>query len=181
MTFSQNYEYLSKFLVEDITFSNQIATIDSETKYKLFNKIKILNGDEKLSHSGSDFSYAVVSILFSKETRYNSVEFTKNQNKTFDNFFNNLFPKWEDEKDLSKSLVKNRSIDFLPFFSLFDFGKKYVYKGSFTEPNCESNVFWNVLSEVYPLSDEVYHNALGSIRNLTSQIGKEYNKHEEDE
>ena len=34
-----------------------------------------------------------------------------------------------------------------------DFNNRWVYKGSVTTPPCNINVYWNVLSTVYPIQE----------------------------
>mmetsp|Transcript_18408 Transcript_18408/g.31487 ORF Transcript_18408/g.31487 Transcript_18408/m.31487 type:complete len:98 (-) Transcript_18408:20-313(-) len=35
-----------------------------------------------------------------------------------------------------------------------DFTKRWVYKGSFTQPPCDQQIIWNVIEQVYPITQK---------------------------
>ena len=46
---------------------------------------------------------------------------------------------------------------------LLDFNNRWAYSGSITTPPCSTNVYWNVLSNVYPIKQahlDLYHTQL---------------------
>jgi len=62
-----------------------------------------------------------------------------------DNFFDSL--KWRDT-------LSNPDVDFVVFGDLMemvDWKNRWSYKGSVTTPPCETSVYWNVISTVYPI------------------------------
>ena len=61
----------------------------------------------------------------------------------------------------SSSSKKDYSVDLINFGSVMsavDSTKRWVYKGSKTTPPCDTGVYWNVLSTVYPISQEALDN-----------------------
>lgn len=38
--------------------------------------------------------------------------------------------------------------------NMIDGKNRYIYQGSLTTPPCTTNVYWNVLSNVYPIKKE---------------------------
>ena len=45
-------------------------------------------------------------------------------------------------------------ISYGNLMELVDMNNRWIYKGSMTVPPCESMVYWNVLSTVYPIKQE---------------------------
>lgn len=94
--------------------------------------------------------YAGYSVLFSVED-YHKEHVTELQKEVLDTFFTTL--SWGDMS--SSSSKKDYSVDLINFgsvMSALDSTKRWVYKGSKTTPPCDSFVYWNVLSTVYPIS-----------------------------
>ena len=84
-------------------------------------------------------SSSAISILFSVD--YYNAQLSKRQQGVIDSFFDKL--NWTID-DLEMSQMT----------SIFDFDNRWIYKGSMTTPPCSTFVYWNVLSTVYPISQE---------------------------
>lgn len=69
---------------------------------------------------------------------------TDSQRKIIDKFFDSLMLYAHDPE--SKEVAYGELIDAL------DTDNRWVYKGSVTTPPCAKTVYWNVLSQVYPIS-----------------------------
>ena len=94
--------------------------------------------------------YAGTSVLFSVEA-YHKDDVTELQQEVLDTFFTSL--SWGDMS--SSSSKKDYSVDLINFGSVMsavDSTKRWVYQGSKTTPPCDTGVYWNVLSTVYPIS-----------------------------
>lgn len=94
--------------------------------------------------------YAGYSVLFSVE-EYHKEHVTELQKEVLDTFFTSI--SWGDMS--SSSSKKDYSVDLINFgsvMSALDSTKRWVYKGSKTTPPCDTFVYWNVLSTVYPIS-----------------------------
>ena len=50
-------------------------------------------------------------------------------------------------------------VDLVPFGQLMmilNLRERWIYQGSETIPPCQTGVYWNVLTSVYPISQKVY-------------------------
>lgn len=65
------------------------------------------------------------------------------EEKIIDNFFENL------RFDLEDPVVDQTL--YADLLSLVDTKNRWVYRGSVTTPPCAENVYWNVLTTVYPI------------------------------
>lgn len=86
---------------------------------------------------------AALGIIFDTENYDPSV--TDAQRDTIDKFFESLLLGDLHDPD-SKEVAYGELIDAL------DTDNRWVYKGSVTTPPCDTIVYWNVLSKVYPIS-----------------------------
>lgn len=104
----------------------------------------------------ASIKYAATSVLFSVEN-YHKDNVTELQQEVLDTFFTSIA--WD--KMSGSSSKKDYSVDLINFGSLMsavDSTKRWVYKGSKTTPPCDSGVYWNVLSTVYPISQDALDN-----------------------
>ena len=49
---------------------------------------------------------------------------------------------------------KNENIDLQGLMERVNFEKRWVYRGSFTSPPCIEGVFWHIIDDVLPISQE---------------------------
>jgi len=85
---------------------------------------------------------AAVGIMFSVDN-YNA-KLTWAEEKIIDNFFENL--RMDD--------LTNPVVDWTLYgdlLSLVNTDNRWVYRGSVTTPPCAQNVYWNVMTTVYPI------------------------------
>ena len=90
------------------------------------------------------FGYAAVGIMFSIN-EYNA-KLSWAEEKIIDNFFENL--------ELDK---ENPVVDWTLYgdlLSLVNTDNRWVYRGSVTTPPCAENVYWNVMTTVYPIKEK---------------------------
>lgn len=97
----------------------------------------------------SDIIAAAVGIMFSVSD-YNA-DLTWAEQRVIDNFFESL--KWDDttygnSKDVGPIVGEATYGDLM---NMVDFNNRWVFKGSVTTPPCATDVYWNVLSTIYPI------------------------------
>jgi carbonic anhydrase len=88
---------------------------------------------------------AAMGIIFSVEDY--TAKLTWAEQEIINNFFDSL--KWTD------MTADGPTVDLVTYGSLMemvDNNNRWVYKGSVTTPPCATNVYWNVLSTIYPIS-----------------------------
>lgn len=90
------------------------------------------------------FIAAAVGIMFS--VNENTAQLTTAQEEVIDAFFEGL--KWDDE---SGSAVSDMIL-YGDLMEMVDSNNRWMYKGSVTTPPCDTFVYWNVLSTIYPIS-----------------------------
>ena len=91
----------------------------------------------------NNYKTAAIRIIFSVED-YN-VKLTHNELIIINTFFESL------QLDNFKNHVADL-ITFGDFMNLIDYSFRWVYKGSITTPPCETNVLYNIVSNIYPIS-----------------------------
>lgn len=84
---------------------------------------------------------AAMGIMFSVDN-YN-VDLTDDEVKTIDNFFDSLY--------LNQFSDPTVLAEYGGLMNLIDMKNRWVYKGSLTTPPCSIGVFFNILSNVYPM------------------------------
>ena len=95
--------------------------------------------------ANNGFVAAAMGIIFSVE-EYTSKLSTAEQ-MVIDTFFDSL--QWAD------LTTAGPTVDIATYgnlMMLFDMKNRWIYKGSVTTPPCDTNVYWNVLSTIYPIS-----------------------------
>jgi carbonic anhydrase len=84
-------------------------------------------------------------IIFSVEDY--TTNLSESEQALIDIFFDSL--KWSDMS------AEGPTVDLVTYGSLMemlDTSNRYIYMGSGTTPPCETFVYWNVLSNIYPIS-----------------------------
>ena len=106
-------------------------------------------------------------ILF--DTKYYTAQLNWGQQKVIDTFFDNL--EWDE-------VNSNPTADILNFgvlMDIVDWNNRWTYKGSMTTPPCEEFVHWNVLRQIYPISEKhlkLFHGQLDKRSDQTVYDGK---------
>ena len=90
--------------------------------------------------------YAAMGIIF--DVNDHTAEFTDEQKKIIDEFFDSL------EMNDATGEIKVSEVSYGKLMMMVDNKNRWVYKGSVTTPPCATYVYWNVLREVYPISDK---------------------------
>ena len=90
--------------------------------------------------------YAAMGIMFSVDKF--TANLTWSERAVIDSFFDGL--KWDD----TTGSVEVDMVLYGNLMQMVDMGKRWVYKGSVTTPPCARFVYWNVLSTIYPVSEE---------------------------
>jgi carbonic anhydrase len=78
---------------------------------------------------------------------------TEAEVEIIDTFFQSL--QWD--IDLSADATVEPTVDLISYgnlMELLDMNNRWIYQGSMTIPPCETFVYWNVLSTVYPIKQE---------------------------
>mmetsp|Transcript_13391 Transcript_13391/g.20943 ORF Transcript_13391/g.20943 Transcript_13391/m.20943 type:complete len:123 (-) Transcript_13391:116-484(-) len=89
-----------------------------------------------------------IGIFFDSKNFDKSV--SESQNSTIDDFFYRLGLDIEEREELD--FTPKQSIpNFAEIMGAVDWSKKWVYKGSSTQPPCKQHVYWQVLETVYPI------------------------------
>lgn len=93
----------------------------------------------------NDFKYAAMGLMFSVND-YNA-KLSYAEQKIIDTFFETL--------DLSnQNDPKVNLVTYGDLMMMADMNNRWVYKGSVTTPPCDTFVYWNVLTTVYPISQK---------------------------
>ena len=88
------------------------------------------------------FKGAAIGIMFSVNDF--NVKLSKAEQLIIDTFFETL--------DWAK--INNPNVNLNTYgdlMNMVDMKNRWAYKGSFTEPPCETKVYWNVLHSIYPI------------------------------
>lgn len=93
---------------------------------------------------------AAVGIMFSVDN-YNA-KLTWAEEKIIDNFFENINMDQVGDKSSATAVDWVLYADLL---SLVNTDNRWVYRGSVTTPPCAQNVYWNVMTTVYPIKQSV--------------------------
>ena len=88
---------------------------------------------------------AVIGILFSVEN--SNVVLTNSQIQIIDEFFDSLYLNQKSDPLLNSALYGE-------LMNLVDLKNRWVYKGSLTAPPCTVGVYYNILSNVYPIKEK---------------------------
>jgi hypothetical protein len=92
----------------------------------------------------SEFFASAFGIIFDTD-RY-TVDLDEEQREIIDDFFDSMDLDRDDEP----------YVGYVPIgdlMNLVDSSNRWVYKGSLTTPPCTGNVYFNVVRNVYPISD----------------------------
>jgi carbonic anhydrase len=92
---------------------------------------------------------AAVGIMFSVND-YNA-KLTWAEEKIIDNFFENI------NMDTVGDKASATPVDWVLYadlLSLVNTDNRWVYRGSVTTPPCAQNVYWNVMTTVYPIKEK---------------------------
>ena len=93
---------------------------------------------------------AAVGIMFSVN-KYNA-KLTWAEEKIIENFFENI------NFDAITDADTSAPVDWILYndlLSLVNTDNRWVYRGSVTTPPCAQNVYWNVMTTVYPIKQEI--------------------------
>jgi carbonic anhydrase len=94
--------------------------------------------------SGNSFYAAAMGLIFDVDDYDKSV--TEDQIRIIDTFFDSM--KWNEAEPVVDV------VSYGAIMEMADFENRWVYKVSVTTPPCAINVYWNVLSTVYPIKQE---------------------------
>jgi len=95
------------------------------------------------------FFASAMGILFSVDSP--SRTFEPEEVAVIDKFFDDL--DWE-KTTKTKKLVLVDEVSYGELMMMVDMNNRWTYKGSVTTPPCAENVYWNVLSTVYPIKQK---------------------------
>lgn len=93
------------------------------------------------------FIAAAMGIVFSVEDY--TAELTWAEERIIDTFFDSL--QMDDETEAGPNVDM---VTYGNLMQMVDMNNRWVYKGSVTTPPCAENVYWNVLSTIYPIKAE---------------------------
>ena len=104
------------------------------------------------------FNYAVISVLFSR-SNYTKSNHTKESKPIIDSFFDSL--ELTDLTDVENpELLDNvttaKEVKLGDLLNFVNLRRRWIYQGSTSLPPCQSTTYWNVLSTIYPISEEHY-------------------------
>ena len=108
------------------------------------------------------YEIAVMGILF--DTAQYTAVLKDEEKEVLDKFFSCM--NWDNTKEDTTT----EDVPFQDMLNIFDFENRYEYKGSLTTPPLSTNVHWNVLSTVYPISSEHYMQYLNQLGRNTKQV-----------
>jgi carbonic anhydrase len=92
------------------------------------------------------FIAAAMGLMFSVDDY--TAKLTEGEQMIIDTFFETL--QWD-------SATANPTVDLVSYgnlMTLANFNERWVYKGSVTTPPCATNVYWNVVSTIYPVKQK---------------------------
>jgi len=104
----------------------------------------------KVADPTNGYIAAAVGIMFSVND-YNA-KLTWAEEKIIDNFFENI------NFDAITAADVSAPVDWILYndlLSLVNTDNRWVYRGSVTTPPCAQNVYWNVMTTIYPIKQEV--------------------------
>ena len=119
-------------------------TIDGEYMDLEMHTVHAPGGANKGGYAG-----AAMGIMFSVNDA--TVELDADEQKVIDDFFKSL--EWD-----KTGSVKVSEVPYGDLMMMVDTRNRWVYKGSLTTPPCTTYVYWNVLTTVYPIKQEVLDN-----------------------
>lgn len=91
----------------------------------------------------NNIKYAAVGIMF--DVNDYTAQVTDEQMQLIDDFFDEL--DWDETS-------KNPYVPLVEYgkmMMMFDTDNRWVYRGSVTTPPCDTNVYWNVMRDIYPI------------------------------
>ena len=104
-----------------------------------------------LAHEAiNDVKYAAMGIFFSVDD--STITLDDDQEKIIEDFFASL--KW----DTTSGDFKAAEVPYGNLMMMVDMSNRWVYKGSVTTPPCDTYVYWNVLTTVYPIKQATLDN-----------------------
>jgi carbonic anhydrase len=99
--------------------------------------------DAKLQPEDPKSIAAAMGIMFSVDN--SNVDLTEAEVKIIDNFFDSLY--------LNQYSDPTVLAEYGGLMNLIDMKNRWVYRGSLTTPPCSIGVFFNILSNVYPMKE----------------------------
>lgn len=106
--------------------------------------VHVPDGMTEPGDGGNGFIASAMGLVFSADSTKVTADLTFAQQQVIDIFFDSM--KWDVTGSPTADLVAYGSL-----MEMADFNNRWVYKGSVTTPPCNINVYWNVLSTVYPI------------------------------
>lgn len=118
-------------------------TIDGVRHDLEMHTVHVPDGLGTTADGGNGFIASAMGLVFSVDKFTADLTFAEQQ--VIDIFFDSM--KWD-------KTGESPTVDLVAYGSLMemaDFNNRWVYKGSVTTPPCAVNVYWNVLSTIYPI------------------------------
>ena len=118
-------------------------TIDGERFDLEMHTVHLKAGQDSpaLEDAGNGFIASAVGLIFSVDNYDRSV--TDDEIEIIDKFFDSM--QWDESNPVVDEVT------YGDLMMMANFNKRWVYKGSVTTPPCLTNVYWNVLSTIYPI------------------------------